>query len=167
GGPTEVRNAVFDLFVELDADDATLDFPTIYASGRQGIATTDLAIPATDLRPLSDAILKHVPAPEVAMDRPLQMLVTTLDYSDYVGRIAIGRVVAGKISKGQRIALLKAPPVSPEEDGEATEPTPQRVDDTVAQLYTFDRLGRVETDEVTAGDICAVVGLENVDIGDT
>src|SRR5215831_10495639 len=126
--PAEVLNAVFDLFVELDADDATLDFPTIYASGRQGIATTDLAVPATDIRPLFDAILKHVPSPEVDPDGPLQMLVTTLDWSDYVGRIAIGRVVRGKIRKGQRIALLKR-------DG-------ARSDDSVAQLYVFDRLGR-------------------------
>src|SRR5438067_10572413 len=94
--PTEVLNAVFDLFVELDADDATLDFPTIYASGREGIATTDLSIPATDIRPLYDAMLKHVPPPVVDLNAPLQMLVVTLDYSDYVGRIAIGRVVAGK-----------------------------------------------------------------------
>src|SRR5438132_361391 len=105
--PTEVLNGVFDLFVELDADDATLDFPTIYASGRQGIATTDLAVPAVDIRPLYDAILRYVPAQEVNPDLPLQMLVVTLDYSDYVGRIGIGRVVAGKICKGQRIALLK------------------------------------------------------------
>src|SRR5438270_4429162 len=151
--PTEVLNAVFDLFVELDADDATLDFPTVYASGRDGIATTDLAVPATDIRPLYDAILRHVPQPEVDLQAPLQMLVVTLDYSDYVGRIAIGRVVAGKIRKGQRIALLK-------HDG-------RRIDDNVAQLFVFDRLGRAETDEVAAGDICAVVGLEGVDIGDT
>ncbi len=151
--PTEVLNGVFDLFVELDADEATLDFPTIYASGREGIATTDLNIPAVDLRPLFEAIMKHVPPPEVDPDKPLQMLVVTLDYSDYVGRIGIGRVVTGKIRKGQRIALLK-------HDG-------RRIDDTVAQLYTFDRLGRIEADEVSAGDICAVVGLEDVDIGDT
>src|SRR6266568_4568506 len=87
--PTEVLNAVFDLFVELDADDATLDFPTIYASGREGVATTDLAVPATDIRPLYDAILRHVPAREVNLEAPLQMLVVTLDYSDYVGRIGI------------------------------------------------------------------------------
>jgi GTP-binding protein len=151
--PTETLNAVFDLFVELDADDATLDFPTIYASGRDGIATTDLSIPARDIRPLYDAILNHVPQPEVDPQAPLQMLVVTLDYSDYVGRIAIGHVVAGRIRKGQRIALLK-------HDG-------RRIDDTVSQLYAFDRLGRAETDEVAAGDICAVVGLEKVDIGDT
>src|SRR5262252_317142 len=87
--PTEVLNAVFDLFCELEADDATLDFPTIYASGRNGVATTDLAVTPADIRPLFDAILKHVPAPEVDADGPLQVLVTTLDYSDYVGRIAI------------------------------------------------------------------------------
>src|SRR5437016_9366864 len=149
----EVLNGVFDLFVELDADDATLDFPTIFASGRNGVATTDLSIPAVDIRPLYAAILKNVPAPEVEPELPLQMLVVTLDHSDYVGRIAIGKVVAGKIRKGQRIALLK-------HDG-------RRLDDTVSQLYVFDRLERVEAEEVNAGDICAVVGLEEVDIGDT
>jgi GTP-binding protein len=151
--PVEVLNQVFDLFVELDADDATLDFPTIYASGREGIATTDLAIRVPNIKALFDAILTSVPAPEVDLDAPLQMLIVTLDYSDYVGRIGIGRVVAGKIKKGQRIALLKR-------DG-------KRVDDQVTQLHVFDRLGRVEADEVSAGDICAVVGLESVDIGDT
>jgi GTP-binding protein len=151
--PVEVLNAVFDLFVELDADDATLDFPTIYASGREGIATTDLNVPATDIHPLYDAILKHVPPPEVEVEKPLQMLVVTLDYSDYLGRIAIGKVIAGKIRKGQRVALLK-------HDG-------RRVDDTVAHLFVFDRLGRTEADEVAAGDICAVAGLEDIDIGDT
>lgn len=151
--PTEVLNAVFDLFVELDADDATLEFPTIYASGRQGIATLDLNVPATDIRPLFDAILKHVPAPDVDPAAPLQLLVMTLDYSDYVGRIAIGRIFAGKIRKGQRIALMK-------HNG-------KREDQNVSQIYVFDRLGRTETNEADAGDICAVVGLEDVDIGDT
>src|SRR6516164_5284233 len=150
--PTEVLNAVFDLFVELDADEATLDFPTIYAAGRQGIATTDLAIPATDLKPLFAAILQHVPPPEVEPDKPLQMLVTTLDWSDYVGRIGVGKIVAGKLTKS-RIALLK-------HDG-------RRVDCNIKQLYSFDRLGRIEVEEVSAGDIAAVVGLEGVDIGDT
>src|SRR5205807_96153 len=121
--PTEVLNAVFDLFAELDADDATLDFPTIYAAGRQGVATTDLAIPATDLKPLFAAILKHVPPPEVEPDKPVQMLVTTLDWSDYVGRIGVGKVFAGKLKKG-RVALLK-------HDG-------RRVDTTIKQLYAFD-----------------------------
>jgi GTP-binding protein len=151
--PNDVLNAVFDLFVDLDAPEAALDFTTIYAAGRQGIATTDLSIPAENLKPLFDAILKHVPPPDVDVTSPLQMLVTTLDWSDYVGRIGVGRVVRGKIRKGQRIALLK-------HDG-------KRVDINIKQLYAFDRLGRAEVDEVSAGDICAVVGLENVDIGDT
>jgi len=151
--PTEVLNAVFDLFVELDADEATLDFPVIYTSGRQGIATTDLAIPAKDFHPLYDMILEKVPAPDVDLDAPLQMLITTLDYSDYVGRIAIGKLFNGKIKKNQRVAMLK-------HDG-------KRVDTTVKQLYVFDRLGRSEADEVGAGDICAVVGVDGFDIGDT
>src|SRR5580700_2309121 len=137
--PTEVLNAVFDLFVELDADDATLDFPTIYASGREGVATTDLAVPALNFLPLFEAIIKHVPPPEVEPDKPVQMLVTTLDWSDYVGRIAVGKVFAGKVKKGQRVALLK-------HDG-------KRVDTTIKQLYSFDRLSRIEVDEVGAGDI--------------
>jgi GTP-binding protein len=151
--PHEVLNAVFDLFVELHADDATLDFPTIFASGRQGISTTDLAIPAKDLRPLIDAILKHVPPPTVAIEAPLQMLVVTLDHSEYVGRIGIGKIFAGKIRKGERVALIN-------HDGTKT-------DERVVQLFTFDRLGRAEAEEVGAGDICAVVGIEKVDIGAT
>jgi len=151
--PSEVLNAVFDLFVELDADEATLDFPVIYAAGRQGISTTDLAIPAKDFHPLYDMILEKVPPPDVDLDAPLQMLITTLDYSDYVGRIAIGKIFNGKIRKNQRIAMLK--------------PDGKRVDTNVKQLYVFDRLGRSEAEEVGAGDLCAVVGLEGVDIGDT
>src|SRR6516162_4790398 len=104
--PTDVLNAVFDLFVELDADEATLDFPTVYASGREGIATIDLAVPSKDIRPLFDAILKHVPIPNVDPMAPLQMLVVRLDWGDYVGRIAIGRVFAGTIRKGQNITLI-------------------------------------------------------------
>src|SRR6516225_8966007 len=103
--PTEVLNAVFDLFVELGADDATLDFPIIYASGREGHATTDLSVPSVDIQPLYDAILKHVPPPEVDPDGPLQVLVVSIDHSEYVGRIGIGRVVRGKIRKAQKVAL--------------------------------------------------------------
>jgi GTP-binding protein len=150
---TDVLNAVFDLFVDVGADDAQLDFTTIYASGRQGIATTDLAVEPKDLQPLYKAILETVPAPVVEEDAPLQMLVVTLDHSEFVGRIAVGPVVAGKIRKNQRVALLK-------HDG-------KRIDDTVVQLLEFDRLGRKEVEEVSAGDICAVVGLDDVEIGDT
>jgi len=150
---TDVHNAIFDLFVELGADDAALDFPTIYAAGRQGIATLDLATPATDLQPLYKTVLDKVPAPVVDLDAPLQMQVMSIDYSDYVGRIGIGRIFAGKIRKGQRIALLKR-------DG-------KRVEANIKQLFEFDRLGRSECEELSAGDIAAVVGLEGVDIGDT
>ncbi len=149
----EVLNGVFDLFVELDADEKALDFTTIYASGREGISTTDMTIPATDFKPLLAAILKDVPAPDVDVKAPLQMLVVTLDYSEFTGRIAIGKIFAGTLRKGQRISHMKT--------------NGTRIEDTITQLFTFDRLGRVETTEASAGDICAVVGLEDIDIGDT
>src|SRR5262245_46014755 len=149
----DVHNAVFDLFVELGASDEQLEFPLIYASGRQGVATTDLGVPPRDLQPLYKEILDHVPPPEVDADAPLQVLVVSLDHSDFVGRIAIGRVMAGRIKKGQRVAVLKR-------DG-------KRIDDTVVQVLEFDKLGRREVDEIDAGDVCALVGLDNADIGDT
>ena len=151
--PDTVLNMVFDLFIELGADDATLDFPVIYASGRQGIATRDLKVPGTDLKPLFDAILEYIPAPDVDADAPLQMLVVSLEKSDFVGRIGVGRISAGKVKKGQRVALLKR-------DG-------KRINDTIVQVLEFDRLSRVEVPECAAGDICMLVGLEEVDIGDT
>ncbi len=167
--PNEVLNQVFDLFVELDADNETLDFPVIYASGRQGVATTDLKQPNPNIRPLYEAILNHVPPPEADPDAPLQMLVVTLDYSDYVGRIAIGKVIAGRIRKNQRVAVLSTSPPNPPlrtgEGGRGGEV--QRHDVNIKQVLVFDRLGRKEVDEVVAGDVCAVVGLEDVEIGDT
>src|SRR4051812_30857229 len=150
--PTDVLNPVFDLFVEGGGAGDQLHFPTIYAAGRQGISKLNLDDEAVDFKPLFAAIPQHVPPPDVDLDKPLQMLVNTLDWSDYVGRIAVGRVYAGKIKKGQRIALLK-------HDG-------RRNDCTIKQIYTFDRLGRIEANEVGAGDICALVGLDDVDIGD-
>ena len=150
---TDVHNAIFDLFVELGADDAAMDFPLIYASGRRGVATTDLSVEPKDLQPVFRAILDTVPAPEVDVEAPLQMLVLSLEYSSFVGRIAVGRVFAGKIRKGQKVAVLKR-------DG-------RRAEDQVAQLYEYDRLGKREVEEIAAGDICAVVGLEGVEIGDT
>jgi GTP-binding protein len=151
--PTDVLNQVFDLFVEVDATEEQLDFPTVYAAGRQGISTNDLNVKGTDFKPLFDAILTHVPPPEVDIDAPLQMLVNKLDWSDYVGRIAVGRIYAGKIRKNQRIALMKS-------EG-------RKVESNVKQIFTFDRLGRAEAEEASAGDICAIVGIDNVDIGDT
>lgn len=149
----EVLNEVYDLFIELDATDEQLDFPVIYAAGRQGVATTDLNVPPKDLQPLYKEILEHIPPPEVDVDAPLQFLVVSLISDAYVGRIAVGKVVAGTIKKNQRVALMKR-------DG-------SRIDDTVVQLQEFDRLGRRETESVSAGDICAVAGLDEVEIGDT
>jgi GTP-binding protein len=151
--PAEILNAVFDLFIELGADDETADFPVIYASGKKGIASRDRDQPGTDLKPLYDAILEHVPPPEVEADAPLQMLVLSIIHSEFVGRIGVGRIFAGKVKKGQRVALVKR-------DG-------RTVEDTVVQVLEFDRLGRVEVPECSAGDICCLVGLDEVDIGDT
>jgi GTP-binding protein len=151
--PSEVLNEVFDTFVELGASDEQLDFPYIFASGRDGYATHDPLARAGDIRPLFDLILERVPGPVVDHDRPLQLLCTTLDFSEFVGRIAIGRIVSGKIHRGQRTALIKA--------GGAV------VSGTIDRVLVFDKLGRVEAEEVEAGDIVAVVGLSEVDIGDT
>src|SRR3954447_16518162 len=104
---TAVLSAVYDLFIELGADEKTIDFPVIFASGRQGVATTDMAVPAKDLKPLYKAILESIPPKVVDIDAPLQMLVVSLVNDAYVGRIAVGRIMAGKIRKNQRVAILK------------------------------------------------------------
>ncbi len=151
--PDEVLNEVFDTFVELGADEGQLDFPYIFASGRGGFASHDSHATGGDFKPLMDLLVARVPGPEVDADGPLQMLCTTLDFSEYVGRIAIGRIASGRIRKGQKAALLKA-------GGKV-------VAGTVDNLLVFDKLGRVEVAEAGAGDIVAVVGLASVDIGDT
>lgn len=151
--PDHVVNEVFDLLVSLNANDEALDFPIIYCSALDGWATLDLNNRTTDMRAVFEAILTHVPPPLVAPHEPLQMLVTTLDYSDYVGRIAIGRVFAGKLHAGDTVMVI---------DREGTQ-SRQRVQ----QLLAFEGLSRTEVEEVAAGDICAVVGLESVDIGNT
>jgi GTP-binding protein len=150
----EVHALVFDLFIELGATDEQANFPVIYASGRSGVATTDLDVPPKDLRPLFDAILNHVPAPYVDETAPLQMQVMALQYSEFVGKIVVGRVFAGKIRKGQKVAVVRQSDAS-------------TFNDTVVQVLEFDRLGKREVDEVRAGDVCAVVGLDDAEIGDT
>lgn len=150
----DVHAMMFDLFLELGADDETADFPTIYASGRNGIATTDLAVPPKDLHPLFDAILNNVPAPEVDETAPLQMQVAALQYSEFVGKIVVGRVFAGKIRKNQKVTVVR------QKDGTT-------FNDTVVQVLEFDRLAKKEVEEVRAGDVCAVVGLDEAEIGDT
>ena len=151
---SEVHNAIFDLFLELGADDKMLEFPLLYASGRKGIATTDMSIEPKTLLPLFDAIIKYIPPPEAHPDEPLQMQIVSLEYSDFVGRIAVGKIRKGKVRKNMRIAMIK------QKDG-------SRVDDTIVQVLGFDRLGKVEQEEMAAGDICALVGLDDAGIGDT
>ena len=149
----EVLNDIFDLFIELGADDESAEFPYIFASGRDGYATHDFHVREGDIRPLLDLVLEQVPGPEIIPDAPLQMLVTTLDYSEFVGRIAVGRISAGKVEKGQQVALLQA--------------SDKFVNSKVLQLYVFDNLGRKEVSEASAGEIVAIVGLEGIEIGDT
>ena len=153
GRPQEVVNEVFDLLVELGADDHALDFPVVYASGRDGWATDDLAVKKDDLRDVFEAIVKHVPPASGDPAAPLQMLVTTLDYSEYVGRIGIGRVFEGTIRTGQQAILMHR-------DGGQKKVK-------IGKLMTFSGLGREEAKEVRAGDLCAVIGVEGIDIGDT
>ena len=152
-----VHEEVFDLLVDLGADDHALSFPVLYASGREGWATKDLSDArmrtSTDVHDLFDAIIEHVPAPDLDADAPLQALITTLDYSEYVGRIGIGRVFAGSLKAGMFVMKI-------DRDGKMKR-------QKVAQLFRFQGLGRVEVDHVDVGDLFAVVGLDNVDIGET
>jgi GTP-binding protein len=150
--PHEVLDEIFDLFVELNASDRQLDFRGVYAAGRDGWAVDELEHERRDLTPLLEMIVAHIPPPATT-EGPLQMLVAAMDHSDFVGRIAIGRVVRGELRDRQKVSLLKR-------DGRA-------VHNHVKQLQVFDNLGRRGVDRVGSGDICAVVGLEDVDIGDT
>ncbi|MEE1884659.1 translational GTPase TypA [Pedobacter flavus] len=150
--PEEVYEQIFELFFNLEATEEQLDFPVIYGSSKQGWMSTDYKKPTTDIFPLMDAILEHIP-PAPNNEGTLQMQITSLDYSSFVGRIAIGRVHRGKISENQPITLIKR-------DGKL-------VKSRVKELYTFDGLGKVKISEVVSGDICAVVGIEGFEIGDT
>ncbi|MBK9119418.1 MAG: translational GTPase TypA [Phycisphaerales bacterium] len=151
--PREVHDEVLDLFIELGADEAALEFPTIYASATQGWASARRDEQPEGVRALFDAILEFVPPPKVEPGAPLQMLVTTLDYSDYVGRIGIGRVFAGELRAGQRVVVIRR-------DG-------TRASEQVGEVHVFDGLARRKVESVPAGDICAIVGLDPIDIGDT
>ncbi len=151
--PDEVLNEVFDLFVSLGANDEQLDFPYIYAIAKQGIAKLKLEDEGKDLTPLFDLIVKYVPAPEANSEEPLQMLVSAIDYNDYLGRIGIGRVLNGVIKAGDNVILIN-------KDGD-------KITSKVSKLYAFETIKRVEVPEVAAGDICAFAGMEDVDIGDT
>lgn len=150
--PEEVLDEIYDLFIDLNADDAQLEFPVIYASGRDGWAVTDLEDERKNLVPLLETIVNSIPQPEFN-EGSTQMLVTTLDYSDYVGRIGIGRVFRGTLKKGNSFSIIKR-------DGSIH-------NISIKQLSTFEGLERTDVDEVTTGDICALVGIDDIDIGDT
>ncbi len=151
--PQDVLSEVFDLFVELGADDDTLDFPYVFASGREGYATDDPKVRTFDVSALLDKVLDFIPGPIVDPDSPLQMMVTSLEWSEYVGRIATGRIVSGSVVKGQKICVMKA-------DG-------SQVNGEVVGVNLFDKLGRVDVERAEAGDIVALIGLPTPEIGDT
>jgi len=149
---SEVLSEVYDLFIDLDADEAQIDFPVLYTNAKKGTATRDLAVPGETLLPLFEAILETIPAPEYEEGAPLQAWVTNLDYSDYVGRLALCRMMQGRLKMGQEVVLLQ-------EEGSLR--------GKVTQLFTFQGLERTDTPEVGPGDLCAVAGLESAGIGDT
>ena len=159
-----VVDEVLGLFIELGADDEALDFPVVYGSARDGWAVHDIDHVTLDearsgnLRPVFETIVSRVPAPTGDPEAPLQMLVTTLDYSSYSGRIGIGRVYNGRLRKGAQVARITRP------DAKGVSRT-QTV--RIGQLHRFEGLSRTEVDEIGAGDLCAVIGLDAVDIGDT
>ena len=149
----EVLNMVFDLFVELGADDETLDFPVLYASGRAGTASWKIEEPGKDIKPVFEALMRHIPAPHGDVDKSLQIRISSIQYNDYVGRIGVGRIYNGRVKSGQQVAVVKR-------DGSI-------VKSKLQQIQVFDGFGRKNADEAWAGDIIAMVGLESVDINDS
>ncbi len=150
--PEEVYEQIFELFFNLEATEDQLDFPVIYGSSKQGWMSTDWQKPTTDIFALLDTVVSTIP-PAPSNEGTLQMQITSLDYSSFVGRIAVGRVHRGAIKENQPVTLIKR-------DG-------KMVKSRVKELYTFEGLGKIRTTEVRSGDICAVVGIEGFDIGDT
>jgi GTP-binding protein len=151
--PHEVLDEALELLVEMGGEHHLEDFPHIFATAKEGYATADPDVRSDSMRPLLDLVLREVPGPDVRRDAALQMLVTTLDWSEYVGRIAVGRIQEGTIRQGQAVELLQ---------------TDDRITlGKVNALYVFDKLGRQAVEEAAAGDVVAIVGLEQVEIGDT
>ena len=151
--PTEVIDEVFDLFVELGANDEQLDFPIVYASAREGFAKYNVEDNNSDMKPIFETILKHVAPPEGYLDEPFQMLVTTLDTNEYVGKIAIGKIHRGKVKKNQTVALVR-------KDGTSS-------NYKVTSVFTYNGLKREEAEEAGMGDIVAISGVVDANIGET
>ena len=151
--PQEVLNEVYDLFIDLDATEDQIEFPVLYANARDGVATTDLAKPGDSLQPLFEAIVESVPPPKGDPTAPLQILVANLDSSDYLGRIAIGRVFNGTVKLNGPVSVLKL--------GGTIEQT------KITKLFAFDGLKRVEIEQAAAGDIVCLAGIEGITIGET
>tara|TARA_B100001105_G_scaffold122090_1_gene97867 strand:+ start:134 stop:1945 length:1812 start_codon:yes stop_codon:yes gene_type:complete len=150
--PEEVYESVFDLMFELDAEEWQLDFPVVYGSAKNNWMALDWKNPSNSISPLLDVVIEHIPEPKID-EGSTQMLITSLDYSSFTGRIAIGRLQRGKLSSNQQVSLVKR-------NGEILK-------SRIKEINTFDGLGRKKVDMINAGDICAVVGLENFEIGDT
>ena len=151
----EVVDEVLDLFIELGADETALDRPIVYASARAGTATLDLDQPSPDLRPLFETILEYIPAPEGDMEGPAQVLISTIDYNEYVGRIGIGRINRGTLKTGMMVVKTNL------DTGAVSQPL------RLTSLYTFDGLKRLPAESASMGDIVAMSGLEDISIGDT
>ena len=151
--PDGVVDSVFDLFVDLGANDLQLDFPVVYASAKNGFAKINIEDEDKDMKPLYDMILKHVEDPDGDENEPLQMLVTNTEYEEYVGKLGTGRIYNGKIKKNQEIILIKR-------DGEL-------VNSKVSRIYGYDGLKKIEMDEAVAGDIITIAGIDKIDIGET
>ena len=151
--PQEVLNEVYDLFIDLDADEDMLDFPVLYTNGKIGTATTDLANPGTDLQPLFEQIIQTIPVSKGDPDGPLQILVTNLDYSDYLGRLAIGRVFNGTMKTGEEYSVAKI-------DGTFTK-------HKITKLFSFSGLKRIDIDQTQVGDIVAIAGIPGITIGES
>ena len=151
--PQEVLNEIYDLFIDLDATEEQIEFPVLYTNARDGLASSDPDVKGEDLRPLFEAIVEHVPPPKGNPEAPLQMLVANLDSSDYLGRIAIGRIFNGTVRLNEPVAVMKL-------DG--------RVQQTkVTKLFSFDGLKRIEVESAAAGDVVCLAGIEDITIGET
>ena len=151
--PAEVIDEVLDLFIELGADEDQIEFPVVYASAKDGYSSLDPDVREGDMRPLLDAILEHISAPEGDIDGPLQILFSSLDYDDYIGRIGVGRVERGKILRGENVVLCK-------QGGE-------QENVKISRLYQFEGLKRVEVESAEMGDIVCVSGIADIEIGET